>query len=209
MPILHCWKQCPKGAGPKQGPRAVSTALPSDAAESTLSDPTVWSATQNYYFSQKYPHYLPFRGWRTEHFRVNEPNCLGTEKRWTRQLTRAGVAGADPDPSPSKSGEASAGGHHPPNSWCNLSLHHLSKVIWVKKHLAYYAYKKANHFISLSVLNISEIVLSGVHWQPFLDQVQEKQFLQSKIVLLRSLSIFGTKNNSVFPQWLFQYFAVN
>lgn len=82
----------------------------------------------------------------------------------TGQFTRVGAAGADPDPSPSKSGETSVGGHHPPNSWCNLSLHYLSKLIWVKKHLAYYAYKKANHFIiSLCVLNISEIVLSGVH----------------------------------------------
>lgn len=38
---------------------------------------------------------------------------------------------------------------------------------------------------------------------------KKKQFLKNKIVLLRSLNIFGTKNNSVFSQWLSQYFAVN
>lgn len=37
---------------------------------------------------------------------------------------------------------------------------------------------------------------------------KKKQFLKSKIVLLRSLNIFGTKK-IVFFSMLFEYFAVN
>lgn len=145
------------------GPRAAHTALQSDGTEQTLFDPAAQFGTPNYYiFDRNICISFHPQGLETWTFQ-SEPNYLGTKNertwkfksRWTELATFS---------------QAKFGGR--PRTRTVIPHHEVivsqSYFGLKKKVLAYYTYKKANHFIVLLFLNIT---LYRVYWQPFPDKV--------------------------------------